>query len=141
MRIGFSGTRLGLTQKQRFNFIRWFQVECNNMTEWHEGDCMGSDAEVVAIVKAFRRTIINPLIISHPPLNERLRAFAYADEIRDAKGYVERDKDIATESDMLVITPKDYNRTGGTWITANFALEQVKPVLCFWPDGTVEEIR
>jgi hypothetical protein len=145
MKIGFTGTRTGMTgpQEQTLRMLmHLFQQEPwadKTRFDWHEGDCTGSDAQSVAIAREF-----GFWIIAHPPKNTRYRAFAYNDEMREPQTYHVRDEQIVVETDRLVATPAQFDevkRGSGTWLTIRYARRYKKPRYIIWPDGrwTLEE--
>lgn len=85
--------------------------------EFHHGDCIGSDAFFAQVAKEEGYHVI-----SHPPVDETRRAFGVADESCPAKPFLDRNRDIVDETDVLLATPAtprvDY---GGTWYTIRYA--------------------
>lgn len=141
IRIGFTGTRDGMTAAQMtavhdyLAYVRlasdWDDIE---RYEFHHGDCTGSDAQghVIATVLRFRT-------VAHPPVNGKLRAWCKADEIRPARDYLSRDWDITRDTGELIATPKDFSprpRPGGTWTTTGYAVQLGRPATVFLPDGS-----
>ena len=59
-------------------------------------------------------------IVCHPPEKDEYRAFFdMNDETRDPKPYLDRNRDIVTASDLLIVVPKETSPEliGGTWYT------------------------
>jgi len=87
---------------------------------------------------------IGARIISHPPRNDRYRAFFEADEELPPKGYWERNRDIVTASSVLIALPRSMHpepaHFSGTWYTIGYCLSRLQPraVYCIWPDGIVD---
>lgn len=148
MKIGFTGTRIGMTGDQSNKFC---QTICAMMdaTEFHHGDCVGADDMAANYVfqtvrdgKEGKHPAPNIKIIVHPPSNHAHRAFNVRfDEIRIAKTYFARNRDIVNETDILIVCPKDKecNPNGGTWYTHDYAKRAGKKIIVIWPDGTLEE--
>lgn len=136
MRVGFTGTRNGMTPAQRQTFaelLRRLQP-----TEFHHGDCVGADNQAATIVWGWPCVAI----IVHPPLDEAHRAFnPHISQMRQAKTHFARNRDIVNETDCLVATPllMQEQSSGGTWYTINFAIKQKKPIWICWPDGSLTE--
>ncbi len=140
MKIGFTGTRNGMTHKQSVAFQKTVGDLVKNLSSanyFHHGDCVGADAEAHIIAPAFPNII--PVI--HPPIDETHRAFCIAQDIRPAKSHFARNRDIVNETDILVacppyMTPIVKETLGGTAYTVNYARNRGKPVVICWPDGT-----
>jgi len=87
--------------------------------EFHHGDFVGADAEAHEIV---RRAYSGTRIVIHPPIKKTLRAFCQGDELRPARGYIARNRDIVGTCDMLVAAPKSMEeQLGGTWAVIRYA--------------------
>lgn len=141
MRVGFTGTQDGMTDEQHKALCR--RVEALDVTEFHHGCCVGSDAEAFDVVLEYAP---NAKVVAHPPANRSKvseNTVAFSDEVREAKPYLVRDQDIVDESDVLVATPKtaDEVRRSGTWATVRMARRAGKPVVIINPDGTETEER
>lgn len=106
------------------------------LTYFHDGDCQGADAEARHLAKGH-----GWFVVSHPPSSSYMRAYADYDVTRKPKDYLVRDKDIVTESHIMLAAPNGPERRGsGTWWTINEAKRQKKPLNIFWPDGKHEFI-
>src|SRR5215467_3233823 len=111
LKIGFRGTRDGMTGQQK-EALRQVLAEYRP-DEFHHGDFVGADAEAHEIV---RRAYSGTRIVIHPPIKKTLRAFCQGDELRPARGYIARNRDIVGTCDMLVAAPKSMEeQLGGTW--------------------------
>lgn len=133
MRVGFTGTRNGMSQSQQ----DVFRVLLSSLkaTEFHHGDCVGADNEAANIAHD-----LNIAIAMHPPLNTSLVAGnPYVTKTFPAKGYLARNRDIVDEIDVLIGVPKERDRqsTGGTWYTIDYAKSKEKIVFIIFPDGKV----
>lgn len=124
MKVGFTGTREGMSQHQREQFA--LKIVEMNPSEFHHGDCEGADAEAHDIVRLF---LPDTKIVIHQPDKDYCRAFKQADEYRDPIGYLPRDRNIVNETEYLIGTPlKDENTTrSGTWYTIRYAWQRKKP--------------
>ncbi len=124
MKIGFTGTREGMSQHQKEQFA--LKVYELNVTEFHHGDCEGADADAHDII----RTIFPHIkIIVHPPINDYMRAYKNGDENREPAEYILRDKNIVNETDYLIGAPLINQEQGrsGTWTTIRHARKTNKP--------------
>lgn len=137
MKAGFTGTQSGMTKQQERKFISLM----NEMepSELHHGDCIGSDLQANDI---FNEMFPTKPIVVHPPKNpaKRAYAFGYSKVVLGAKDYLERNRDIVDDTDILIATPETktgVNRSG-TWATVRYASRQKKPIVLIFPDGIVE---
>jgi len=118
MKVGFTGTREGMSQHQKEQFA--LKIYDLNPTEFHHGDCEGADAEAHDIIRAI---FPNIKIVVHPPKFSSHRAFRVGDEMREPDAYISRDKRIVEETEYLIGAPlvdKEQIRSG-TWTTIRFA--------------------
>lgn len=149
MRLGFTGTRRGATADQLATLARLL-LELKP-TEFHQGDCVGADADAVMLIAALK---LDPIVVVHPPTDDRFRAFTMNQhpqlrfDVRQPRSYLDRDHDIVDESDRLVACPRTFaqERRSGTWATYRYAIQQMRlmqrplgaPPLrvdIIWPDG------
>ncbi len=141
MKIGFTGTRKGMTLAQREEFRKLIaQLTgpdfCRD-AEFHHGDCVGADDE--AATYAHESGFYS--VVCHPPVDESLRAFnPFATFTTEPKTHFARNRDIVNEADVLIACPCDMSDQpkGGTWYTIGYAKKKGKPTYIIWPDGRVE---
>lgn len=143
MRVGFTGTRRGMTDKQREAFYVWICE--HDVTEFHHGDCIGADDEAANVLHEIA-TGEDPgppiKVVCHPPSDETHRANNVThDEIRQPKTHFARNRDIVNETDVLVVCPCDmeHQPRGGTWMTHDYAVKVGKRIVIIWPDGRVQD--
>lgn len=140
MKLGFTGTRDGMTDKQRESFIAL--VQRLKPKQFGHGDCVGSDDQAATIVD---ENVPDVHITCYPPTDDSLRAFNKChDEIREPKTYFARNRDIVDENEALVATPRETKEqsrwaTGGTWYTIGYARKKGKPTYVIYSDGSIEE--
>lgn len=131
MKIGFTGTRHGMTSEQKDKLKSDLLAE--TVTEFHHGDCIGADdqADDIAIELGLR-------VVLHPPIREALRAHCERKLYRKspliilpAKDYHERNHDIVDQSDGLIVAPHTHEETirSGTWTTWRYAKKEKKPYI------------
>lgn len=125
MKIGFTGSRLGMSQCQKEQFV--LELLAFDLTEFHHGDCSGADAEAHDIVAEFFPAC---KIIVHPPESNYLRAFKPGHEFREPAGYIRRDKNIVDATDQLIGAPlTDVEQIrSGSWTTIRYARRIARPV-------------
>lgn len=135
MRVGFTGSRRGMTQPQKMSFYNL--LIGLTVTEFHHGDCIGSDDEAADMASVAQGDCI---IVCHPPLDESHRAFNKRHhQILKAKTHFVRNRDIVDETDILIATPCDTTEQsrGGTWYTVSYARKRRKQIKFIWPSGIV----
>lgn len=133
-RVGFTGTREGMTDEQRDQFTR--MVIARNPAEFHHGDCIGADAEAHAIVREY---LPRCTIEIHPPTDPTLRAWCKGDRERAPEPYLDRNRHIVDAVDELLAVPYEarMQRRSGTWATVRYAKGRTVPCLTIDPAGNV----
>lgn len=134
-RLGFTGTRKGMTKKQKT--VLTSEVIVANPHEFHDGDCVGSDEEAHDIVTK----AIGCRMVGHPPDNDKARAHCMYDMNYLPKPYLDRNREIVDDVDHIIATPntmKEKER-GGTWYTIRYARKQGRKLTIIYPDGTIGE--
>jgi hypothetical protein len=118
MKIGFTGTREGMSQQQKEEFVlKLFELQ---PTEFHHGDCEGADAEAHDIVREF---FPNAKIHVHPPIYTNRQACKDGDVHYDPDHYIPRDQKIVEMTEYLIGAPirDEEERRSGTWTTIRYA--------------------
>lgn len=131
MRIGFTGTRDGMTEHQKWTVEAFLQ---HHKSDWvHHGSCVGADYDFHMIA---RRLGIK--IKGHLPINTSLMAELDFDDENKPKPYLSRNADIVNETDYLIACPKEYEIKfkGGTWWTFHYAKKRGLPIIIIWPNGS-----
>jgi len=148
MHVGFTGTREGMTQKQKgafydtLNSLHWL----HGNFEFHHGGCMGADAQAHY---GYTFLIDEPTVYIHPPINTSFKANCRVPSVIggrqynfDPKDYLPRNRDIVDACGILIATPKgEDSNIGGTGYTIRYAKKQGVPVITIYPDGRVEDDR
>lgn len=114
MRIGFTGTRHGMSLHQIDEFTTLLMQ--HNPTEFRLGMCEGADMEAHAIVN---QLIPSCKIIPLPGVPGT---------------YLKRNREIVDNSDLLIAAPlqnthPETKHAGGTWYTIDYAHKQGKPLI------------
>ena len=132
LQVSFTGTAKGMTDAQKKTFKKLI-IKLDPYS-FNHGDCVGSDSEACNIVYNLRT-----IIICHPPLNNYKRAFTSADQFRLPKPYLERNKDIVDEGDILIATPKGFKEElrSGTWATIRYAKKLGRKICIIYPNGDI----
>lgn len=126
-RVGFTGTRKGMTPQQK-DTLRTLLLPSD---EFHHGDCIGADAEAHAIA---REVGCSPIVI-HPTYLERWRAYCSGDLVMEPQSPLTRNHIIVYLTDLLIAAPatkKEILRSG-TWATIRYARKGKKAVVILEP--------
>ena len=128
MKIGITGTREGMTDYQAEQVYK--VLEQLKGSEFHHGDCVGVDCEAAHFAHALGYTIV-----CHPPKSTEKRGFFGGDEMREPAGYLQRDRAIVDECDILLVVPLQmtWQPRGGTWYTHDYAKKTNKPFNVIYP--------
>jgi hypothetical protein len=117
MRVGITGTREGMSQAQKEQFV--LKLHELSPTEFHHGDCLGADAEGHDIVREF---FPNVKIHVHPPKSDYMRARRKGDVMYEPDDYIPRDYRIVDMTEFMFgapLTDKEIIRSG-TWTTIRY---------------------
>lgn len=134
MKIGFTGTAMGMTDSQK-EILHTLLFQSDKPCEFHHGDCVGADEEAHVIAVANGLT---PVI--HPPLNPSKRAYCVAEQIRSEREYLDRNKDIVDDTEMLIAAPQgDEVLRSGTWSTVRYARKRRRKIIIIRPSGVIYE--
>lgn len=143
MIVGFTGTRSQRLPPPQCNTVdQWLHSHMNEITEFHNGDCIGADAWATDC--AYRYGI--PIVI-HPPSNYAIRNWFPAKlalRIEPEKPYLVRNHDIVDACDILLAMPaemtmpnySDIHYRSGTWSTWRYATQMHKHRMVIFPDGS-----
>jgi len=123
MRIGFTGTRRGMSTLQAFQLRA--QLIKLGATEFHHGDCLGADSDAHAVAKE-----LGILIYIHPPSDSKLRAYNKGFKHYFPLPYLECNHAIVDTTELLIAAPSSMTaeRRSGTWATVRYAIKQNKPI-------------
>jgi len=133
MKVGFTGTQTGLTDEQ-IGLIVEVISELDEMAEMHHGDCIGADAQFFTIIRTLKPDV---RITGHLPKDESKRAFCENDFEEKPLPYLDRNKNIVSEADVLIGAPESMKEKlrSGTWATIRHARKVGVPRVIIWPDG------
>jgi len=133
MKVGFTGTRVGMTVMQRASLLQLLREYGADM-EFHHGDCVGADAQAHELAK-----LVGCRVVIHPPTNDKLRAYCKGDKTLGRKTYIARNKDLVMDCNVLIATPRTAHeeQRSGTWATVRFARRTFTVVYIIYPHGAV----
>lgn len=128
--IGITGSRKGMTHAQ---YLRLEEVLADNASPFgntlRHGDCIGVDEEAHEVAKRLGYDVV-----IYPPTNPRLRAFC-AGLLMPAKPYLERNKDIVLDCELLIAIPREGSK--GTLQCYGYATKRGRSRLLITEDGKV----
>ena len=127
MKIGFTGTRSGMTDLQK-EIVREELIKKKPECVIH-GGCIGADEDFHKIAKELGIKII--VYPGHSAVDgDTSFHFDYsdADEILPSESYFKRNRQIVDDSDLMLAAPYNQIQKGGTWYTINYALKQNKGI-------------
>lgn len=139
MKIGFTGTREGMTYEQKrtlASLLSYYRAH-NNAEEFHHGNCIGSDDEAAIIADQ-----ISYVTVAHPSNLVEYTGNYVSDIICPRRPPLKRNHDIVKACDMMIATPKEYfeptvKRGQGTWSAIRFSRDKCKKhTIIIWPDGS-----
>ena len=136
-KIGFTGTRHGMTEKQKESTQKFIISE--KFSEIHHGDCIGSDKEMHEIITNYReKEKKNIKIVGHPPKYNKYRANCKCDIFLAKNDYLTRNHDIVDSTDILIATPETKERLhSGTWSTVRYARKKGKKIYIIHQNGKI----
>ena len=134
MKIGVTGSRKGLNERQDATLRGILEMRFEDGAEVHHGCCVGVDERAGEIA-----TVLGYTEVAHPPVNERLMCNRQGDERRRPLPYLERNEIIVSECDLLIAVPQPGTKGGGTLITMRHARKVGTPLIVIREDGTAEE--
>ena len=136
MKIGFTGTRRGLTPAQKDALSDTLINIAADTAEVHHGMCVGADDEFHNMVRELDPGI---RIVGHPPDDTKFFAPAECDVMWSPKPYLERNKNIVYKCDVLIACPNGPEKQrSGVWATVRSGRSSRKPIVIIWPNGEVE---
>lgn len=137
MRVGFIGTRDGLTfeQLEALEEALW----ALQATELHHGDGFGADSEADDIARKLGvKVIVHPSTITS---HRAWRSKTLPCEVLPGKPPLTRNRDIVRSVDVLLAAPSTEYEVlrSGTWATIRYSIKQGVSVFILFPDGNIEE--
>lgn len=138
MKVGFTGTREGMTNEQKEKLTLMLNEMCS-VSEFHHGGCVGADIQAHHIALTF-----SYIIYVHPATFSGSVVSTYLDSIKpepniivyDKKPPLERNHDIVDSCNMLIACPKGAEiLRSGTWATIRYARKKGRIVHIINTDG------
>jgi hypothetical protein len=126
--VGFTGTQRGMSRTQLVALaILLNRLHVDGCTHFHQGDCIGGDAEAHAIANE-----IGYVIEVHPPTNDSKRAHTerlatkHPIILHEPKPYLVRNHEIVDACSYMVAAPFEMTEQlrSGTWATVRYARKE-----------------
>jgi len=131
LKIGFTGTRHGMTNVQKKEFEKI--INSKEIEEFHHGMCIGSDEQAHQIIKNK-----NIKVIGHPPTYKKFIANCSCDITMKPFNYLHRNKNIVDDTDIIIATPDVKEKVrSGTWSTVRYARKKGKRIYIIHKNGRV----
>lgn len=136
VRIGFTGTQIGMTDEQ-YDLVDSMVKAIKGVTPAlliaHHGDCIGAD-EGFHEICAWHGVSTE----AHPAALITKRAFKQADIVHPVQEPLARNHVIVDTTSLLIVAPKSVRevRRSGTWATVRYARKQGKVLWFAMPDGS-----
>lgn len=120
MKLGFTGTQIGMSAQQLCTMRDWFIA--NIVEEFHHGDCIGADYDAHLLVRSWTGLHRLCEIVGHPPKDASKRAFARVDRELPPEDYLVRNRAIVDSVDLLIAAPRTDREElrAGTWATIRY---------------------
>lgn len=136
---GFTGTRNGMTEKQKVAVVYILSQLQHKVDKYRHGDCVGADQDFHEILT---KSGFNDQIELHPCDIDSQRAWCKAPVIHEPKPPLERNKDIVRQSSILLVCPSGEKEVlrSGTWATYREGLRRNKNVIIVYPLGKYKKI-
>ena len=133
IKVGFTGTRSGMSDKQKDEVkSALFNSEKYNVTHIFHGGCIGADIDFHDMCFGHTKIVVYPGHSAKDPENMENRGeIQGADTVYVSQTHFKRNRDIVDNCDVLFATPYNDNGQGGTWYTINYAKKVGKKVIIF----------
>lgn len=133
LKIGFMGTRHGMTDEQKTEFKKL--IKAKKFKEFHHGMCAGSDEIAHHLIEENKKDVN---IVGHPPTWSGSVVKLTCHTILPEDTYLKRNKEIVDSTDFLIATPDAKERGGsGTWKTVRYARKKGKRIYIIHKNGRV----
>jgi hypothetical protein len=123
--LGFTGTRSGMSEKQRERVETIFKNYEKTETPVRvvHGGCVGADKEFHDLAKqyGFHITVRPGYSVASPEDLSHRCEYSDADFIYEPDTHFKRNRAIVEESNLMLATPYNDIERGGTWYTINYA--------------------
>lgn len=133
LKIGFTGTRHGMSEVQKKEFKKL--ISAKDFQEFHHGMCEGSDEQAHLIIEEEKEKVI---IFGHPPKFSGSRVNLPCHILMKVDNYLQRNQHIVDATDMLIATPDTKEKPrSGTWSTVRYARKKEKRIYVIHKNGRI----
>jgi hypothetical protein len=127
MNYGFTGTREGMTARQKSALLHVLDPG----DRLAHGDCIGADNDAEFIARKLQCATV-----ALPGPIPALRAYTPSTVVHEPRAFMVRNRLIVDESDILIAAPRtlqEEQQGSGTWATIRYARKVGKPVIILDP--------
>lgn len=134
MKLGFTGTRKGMTDDQLDTLYAWLMFCKDEVEEVHFGLCRGSDAQFYHMLLAVKP---DAYIVGHPCDLIDQQVILPCDELRPVEASIRRNHDIVDEVDTMLATPETFKNVlrSGTYSCLRYAAAVNRDLNIVLPNG------
>lgn len=140
MRVGFTGTKFGMTSRQKDELYDWLAIiDAGRVAACtlHHGGCVGADAQAHAFaVERGWSVIVHPGDVA-PRWRAELEEGRAAGQVetRTIMPPLERNDVIVDLCDVLLVAPRQRKeiQRSGTWATYRYAQKVGRTCIMVWP--------
>ncbi len=137
MKVGFTGTRDGMTEDQTLAMRTMLRLS-HDWSEFHHGCCVGADEHVALMVSGFFYPDLCR-VVGHPSNLKGMTSQRVSLD-RQPLPPLDRNRNIVDETDCLIAAPRGPEELrSGTWHTIRYARKRGKKVVIIWPNGEIEK--
>lgn len=138
MKVGFTGSRLGMSIGQFDTFTSVIGELLEPITVFRFGCCRGADVQAARLIATL---VPKPMIFGHlSTLDDCEEAIKLCEDTCQPEPPLLRNIDIVKGCDILIACPKGpEEQRSGTWSTVRYARKVKRHIVVIWPDGKVTE--
>lgn len=134
LRLGFTGTRHGMTQEQYREVDEWLHMNKAGCVEFHHGGCIGADTEFHQLLSEhglLKWTIVHPS--DQPEKRGKLVGEGFL--VLTPHPPLDRNKMMVNVIDVLLAAPFETYEVlrSGTWATVRYAQKSHKEIRILHP--------
>jgi len=150
VRIGFTGTRTGMTPQQKHRFVELIdsRTRTYSLVYFVHGGAIGADEQADELmIDILHRTYTDLEITVFPASEARWRywrgmKYGVRHNVMPPEDPLVRNRMIVDRVDQMYATPAEMSEIirSGTWATIRYTRQADKPLTIIFPDGSVREV-